>query len=181
MPRGAAQIPYLAQEMWCWTPHLTHLLLFQPCLLCLTQQPLRTRGPSQGLSNSSISLLPPNHPLSFLVPRWKVCNMQLICQILKCTIICLQAKEMTGVQEPDHTKRNKLVKIHPDSNSHSHTGPIAETSIPKDIWTNHWQQTRGRKIQANTHHVVITWQCANTPTCPKRTAHRALLSKHKGI
>lgn len=108
---------------------------------------------SQGPSNSSISPLPPNHPLSFLVPRWKVCNMQPIFQILNYTIICLQAKVMTGVQEPDHTKRNELVKF---------TGPIAVTSIPKDIWINHWQQTRGRKIQANTHHAVIIWQCANT-------------------
>lgn len=180
MHRGAAQIPYLAQEMWCLTPHLTHLLLFQPCLLCLAQQPLRTRGPSQDPSKSSISLLPPNHPLSFLVPRWKVCHMQPIFQILNNTNICLQAKVMTGLQEPDHTKRDKL-EIHPDSSSHSYSGPIAETSIPKDIWINHWQQTRGRKIQTNTHHVVITWQCANTPTCPKRRAHRALFSKHKGI
>lgn len=139
------------------------------------------RGPSQGPSNSTISLLPPNHSLSFLVPRWKVCHMQPIFQILNFTIIYLQAKVMTGVQEPDHTKRDKLVKIHPDSSSHSYSGPIAETSIPKDIWINLWQQTRGRKIQANTHHTVITWKDANTPTCPKRRAHRALFSKHKGI
>lgn len=52
------------------------------------------------------------------------------------TIIYLQAKVMTGVQEPDHTKRDKLVKIHPDSSSHSYSGSISETSIPKDIWIN---------------------------------------------
>lgn len=128
----------------CWTPHPAHTLLLQPWLLCLTQQPLRMGGPSQGPSDNSIALLPPNHPPSFLLPRCKVCNMQPILQILNYTIICLQTKVMTGVQESDHTKRNKLVKIHPDSSSHPYTGPVAAASIPKDTWINHWKPEVGR-------------------------------------
>lgn len=145
---GELQRPHIWLRITlCSTPHLTPTLLLQPCLLCLTLQPPRTRGPSQGPSDSSISLLPPIHPFSFLVPRRKVCNMQPIFQILNYTIVCLQAKVMSGVQEPDHSKRNELVKIHPDSRYDPYTGTTAAASIPKDMWINHWQRMRGRRIQ----------------------------------
>lgn len=180
MHRGAAQIPYLAQ-IYCAGHLLWHTSSSSSPVCCAWHSShWGPDVPPRAINQQHFSS--PSKPPPFLfVLRWKLCNMQPILQILNYTIICLQAQVMTGVQEPDHTKRNKLMKIHPDSSSHPYAGPIAVSSIPKDIWINHWQQTRGRKIQANTHHAVITWQCANTPTCLKRRAHGALFSKHKGI
>lgn len=148
MHRGAAETPHLAQDDVVLDAssdtHSPPSALSAVPDTAATEDQRSLPGP---LGQSSISLLPPIHPFSFLVPRRKVRNMQPIFQILNYTIVCLQAKVMTGVQEPDHSKRNELVKIHPDSHYHPYTGTTAAASIPKDMWINHWQHMRGRKIQ----------------------------------